>query len=238
MLQRLNRLKNKKGFTLVELIVVIAVIAIITAIMLVNLIGGNTDKQLAAKTNAQTFFNAAQLAMTRAHLTEREIVSYDPADTKFIEYKDGINTTGGKYLFIEAKFAQSGIVGIHIQNYLDTLMSQPDITAGSGTALEKYLATNLDKYLSDSYDGYFYAMVDEDFKVLFTHYCAVRLPVCSGGAAALQNELLIYNSKVKKTNQYLGTCSDEFIIPPDNYHYAFNAPNPGLGSPADKYYAP
>lgn len=52
MIQYLQRLKHKKGFTLVELAVVVGIIAVLTAIIMVNMLGGDTDKILAANSNA------------------------------------------------------------------------------------------------------------------------------------------------------------------------------------------
>ena len=59
MIQYLQRLKHKKGFTLVELAVVVGIIAVLTAIIMVNMIGGDTEKILRANSNAQTFFTAS-----------------------------------------------------------------------------------------------------------------------------------------------------------------------------------
>lgn len=59
MIQYLQRLKHKKGFTLVELAVVVGIIAVLTAIIMVNMLGGDTEKILKANSNAQTFFTAS-----------------------------------------------------------------------------------------------------------------------------------------------------------------------------------
>lgn len=87
MIQYLQRLKHKKGFTLVELAVVVGIIVVLTAIIMVNMIGGDTEKILAANSNAKVFFTASQLTLTRAELTERSIVDYQ-GNTAFIEYKN------------------------------------------------------------------------------------------------------------------------------------------------------
>ena len=59
-------MRNKKGFTFIELIVVMGIIAVLAAIIIPNLIGNDTDKKRSANVNAQTFFTAMQLTMTRA----------------------------------------------------------------------------------------------------------------------------------------------------------------------------
>lgn len=232
MIKYLNRMKSKKGFSLVELVVVIAIIGVLIMVLLVNMIGGNTDKVLSANANAEVFFSACQLTFTRAQLTERSLVDYADSDTKFIEYKNGANTTDGKYLFVEAKFAQNGIVGLHIANRFNDLMSRADTNGTDMTALEQYLSTNINEYLSESYDGYFYALVDNNFKVLFTHYCGIRLPVYGGNLTDFRDSMMVKDGKVTGNEYILGSCSDTYIIPSTGeYVFALPAlsdPNSGL----------
>ena len=131
MIQYLQRMRNKKGFTFIELIVVMGIIAVLAAIIIPNLIGNDTDKKRSANVNSQTFFTAVQLAMTRAQTTERSLVSYATGEFHFIEYEKGVNTIKSQLgesaplMFIEAEFEQRGIKGVHIEETLTRLMALP-----------------------------------------------------------------------------------------------------------------
>ncbi len=226
MIKYLHRMKGKKGFTIVELVVVIGIIAVLMTVMAASLLGGNTEKVLAANANAEVFFPACQLAFTRAQLTERELVTYGSSDLKYIEYKDGANKImDGKYLFLEAKFQQSGIVGLHIDVTLNGLMSKSDTTGSDMTTLESYFAKNIDEYLAESYDGYFYALIDNNFKVLFTHYCDGRLPTYTmgGNLSDYRDDLMISDGKVVGNGLILGSCSDTYTVP-EGGDYVFAVP--------------
>lgn len=224
MIQYLNKLRRKRGFTFVELVVVLAIIGVLIGAMTVSMLSGTTQRIQSANANAEVFFSASQLMFTRAQLTERSLVEYGSSDTKFIEYKNGVNTTNGKYLFLEAKCEQRGIIGVHIDNTLNALMSKPDITGTGMTALESYFAKNIDQYLTDSYEGYFYAAVDENFRVFFTHFCPGRLPTYSGSLSDFRDAMMVSNGKLVGTGHILGSWSDEYISP-ETGEYAFALPD-------------
>lgn len=230
MIQYLQRLKRKKGFTLVELAVVVGIIVVLTAIIMVNMIGGDTEKILSANSNAQSFFTASQITLTRAHLTERELVTFAPGETKYIEYKDGLNTLNGKKLFIEAHFNENGIDWLHVDNYLNKLMARGE--SDTMTTLEKYLSASTAENVAESVDGYFYAMCDENFTVTYAHYCKDRLPQYTTGEelAPFRDKYMFgVGMKLPNMSNVIGVCTDTDpaaaeIQTPVTGDYAFGIP--------------
>ncbi len=64
MLKFINKMKNKKGFTLVELIIVLAVLGIIAAIAVPKFMGVQSQAKVDAdKATAEVIQNAAELAL-------------------------------------------------------------------------------------------------------------------------------------------------------------------------------
>ena len=62
---KLMKLKNKKGFTLIELIVVIAILAILAAILIPSMLGYiNDSKDSVGDANARSVYSAATAAAT------------------------------------------------------------------------------------------------------------------------------------------------------------------------------
>lgn len=234
MIQYLQRMRNKKGFTLIELIVVISIIGVLAAVIIPNMIGGNTDKKRAANTYAQTYFTAIQLTMTRAQTTERQLVNYNAGEAHFIEYEKGANTiksqlgTTEPLLFIEAEFEQRGVKGVHIEENLTKLMAMPDFDGVTQTTLESYIAENVDKYMMDSYEGYFYAVVDSNFRVLCTHFTEQRLPMSTAyGSSSEFRDALMLNSSERVTGNdcILGSCWEGNVFPTTG-DFVFNVPGP------------
>lgn len=80
MTEKMNALRNKKGFTLIEMLVVIAIIAVLVAIV-IPVVGSSTDKASAAT-------NAANLRSLQAEVTTLYL-SESPESGKI----DGANAT-------------------------------------------------------------------------------------------------------------------------------------------------
>ena len=98
-----------------------------------------------------------------------------------------------------------------------------DEPSSTMTVLEQYIAQNLDEYMAESYDGYFYAAVDDNFKVFFTHYCSERLPRYNGSLTDFRDDLMISNGKLVGNERIIGSCSDAYILPATG-EYAFAIP--------------
>lgn len=248
MIQYLNRLKGKKGFTMVELIVVVGIIAVLITVIGVGSLSGSTERELAAQAGAEAFFPACQLTFTRAQLTERSVVTYEADKVPVIYYKDGKNSlmdsessaaapSPATYLFVEAKSTEKGFEWLHVSTYLDTLMSKAE---DSGmTALESYLFKNVKEYMADSYDGYFYAMVDSGFKVLITHFTESRLPMYTAGEATSEfvDDMLVVDGKVKGSHTIIGACADQDVYNmADSTKYVFSIPKASDNVNRVKYY--
>ena len=204
MVKYLSALKRKKGFTVVELVVIIAIIAILVGLLAAAFTDRDSNKIIEADTNAATFMTASQLAFTKAQFTERSLVAYDAADTKYIEYKDGANQIAtGKYLFVELYATERGLQYVHIDYTLTGLTTMA--TTKTMTKLENYLLDRLEVGMAEVYNGYFYAQVDENFRVVCTHFCQNRLPTPDGSD---YREAIKLNGPGKLNNSFIGSCMD------------------------------
>jgi type IV pilus assembly protein PilA len=99
-LKILMKLKNKKGFTLIELIVVIAILGILAAV-LIPTISGYTDKAnaRAVEADARTIITAAAAAYAEDNLTptEAEIAAITGLGVDDFEYTGTDSTISFTY---------------------------------------------------------------------------------------------------------------------------------------------
>lgn len=106
-MKRLENLKNKKGFTLIELIVVIAILGILMLILVPSFLGYADDaKEQVAKANTRTVWTSAKAAESKSEYTTGMSVTLCPkVDSKFcdeIKNKLGTSFTGTYSVILDA----------------------------------------------------------------------------------------------------------------------------------------
>lgn len=99
-MKKLENLKNKKGFTLIELIVVIAILGILMLFLVPSFMGYAEDAKIQVrKANARTAWTAAKAAETKSEYDETIIVDDCALDSnskfcKEVFEKAGLTFTG------------------------------------------------------------------------------------------------------------------------------------------------
>ena len=166
MLSYFNRLKSKKGFTLIELIVVIAIMGVLLAMILPAMTGSNKDE--IGKGLAKDFFYRVQDVMCNVKMSnpdafsdstfnsDHEVVFYADIDAQGVVTDTGIlrNTNNtNAILKLSAPYVQS--------SYDQTFVSAFDKFSQSA---EEYVTRN------DSMTGTLYAVVAKDDRQVGTNF--------------------------------------------------------------------
>lgn len=195
MLNKLRKLKEKKGFTLVELIVVIAIIAILTAV-LVPLIG-NWTQQAAYTTlqdGAQTISNSINNALSKVTMggAPASIVQISATKTSNVltvsvdgtayasltgtkkDVADEVSTILSATLPNDSAFLASisggAVDGVIYRNDSNTAIAEGAVTEVTNFD-EAYEYTATDKYavgVSGKFKGKITVTIDSDQKVVAT----------------------------------------------------------------------
>lgn len=150
MIAKIQKLREKKGFTLVELIVVIAIVAILTAVV-VPLIAGQTANaaHATAQDGAQTISNTVNYAITNASasgaiITTATIVGKKTGSTLTVtgalaaetEITNSLQNTLPNDSSFVAMVVNGSVAGVQYKPSDDDLTAFVDVTGGDG----KYLA--------------------------------------------------------------------------------------------------
>lgn len=229
MLRYLHRLREKRGFTIVELIVVIAIIAVLAA-MVFPLFSNDDAKRDSAEIYAADFYASLQYCMTRYQKTEYHIntdmakaaadfaadpskipyVMYDPTKGQNVFYMPGGDTSYN--IYIEVSY-DKGINFVNVAHSLQELVNENP--SSSDIAFEQLLENDLEGIMNEAGAGFYYAVVKYDstnfgnFKVLTAHYCQDALPDC-GSAATYKNDNLMFVDEAQlQCGIICGTCSSD-----------------------------
>ncbi len=197
MIEYLQKLKAKKGFTMMELIVVIAIIGVLIA-MVIPAFNNDDAKRRAADTYASDFYASLQYCLTRYQKTDYHITpdlakaledyTNDPVGKPkpYIQYDKNLGqnvltmpTGETEYnLYVEVCYDR-GIRYVKFADSFEALLT--DISTTSDLAAEKQLQADLEGIINEADEGYYYAVVNFDstynnFKVLSAHYIDTELP--------------------------------------------------------------
>lgn len=218
MIKKLQNLKNKKGFTLVELIIVIAIIAVLLAFTL-PAFNSDDAKRRTVNTYASDFYASLQYSFTRYQKTESDLSPALATEQDYIKYdaKMGQNiiVTQVKdkqaYIYIEARY-DKGLQYVHVSDTLQNLLAKT--TTVSETNFEQLLQKDLQDIINGATTGYYYAVVTmddtySDIKVLTAHYTDERLPAVADGGVYKTDNLIFVDTSEIACGSYCGTCSSE-----------------------------
>jgi prepilin-type N-terminal cleavage/methylation domain len=175
MISKINRLRAKKGFTMIEMIVVVAIIGILTTIVVASM--SYDRKPTMGKGLAKDLYYVAQDAASSVEVANpKAFDGYSPARAGFYAKVDvGGNVTEIRSMSIGA-FDGSKRPDISYSTPLDP--DSPKAVKHDGTAdddhnaFENKLASAISDYLStkDSMEGGYYVMFDSNYRVMVAYW--------------------------------------------------------------------
>lgn len=231
MIRYLQRLKAKKGFTVVELIVVIAIIAVLTAVILSNA-GTESERIQAANTAARDFYSTVQYSFTKymKYESDLSLAIKDENENTFTNDSDKIimyyNSLNGNYPTNKLTFIKMYVDSNQIQ-YVQTFKSLGDMLRETSTSckikFDELLMSDFDTVMESNVDGYYYALISfggwaaskanvksAPVKVHSAYYSANPLPELVGDATTYLVNNLKFEDYCRLSNGYIcGVCTSE-----------------------------
>lgn len=172
MIQRIQKAKSKKGFTMIELVVVIAIIGVLAAIILPNL-NNRRERINDARSAARDFYNSAQAVFTKYAMYEAPLN---------IGYKTDADLAKSQHIWF-----YSGVGGNYPRNADDPTVSPPDADAKpesvklyieavalNGEITHTYMACDQEKFFKKA------TGVDTDFGKIFAGDIETRTELHDG----------------------------------------------------------
>jgi len=163
----IRKLKNRKGFTMVELIIVIAIIGVLLVMILPNLLSSNKDTE--GKSFAKEFFYKTQDFVSRQKLAE------DPDNLTFSCFP--ASSFPNIILYVRADrsgdIQDTGIILYQTSGNYSTGNERTRTTINTDTTytlqFKNFMAKfegDVDNYIaSTGYDCTYYAVIDREFRV-------------------------------------------------------------------------
>ena len=161
----LQRLKTKKGFTMIELVVVIAIIGVLTAVIVYNA-GTEREKKQSANIAARDFYSTVQYSFTKymkyeADLSleiakENETIWPEDLIIKYVRELNGnypVNKATVIRMFIEKNQIQ------YVQAFKSVESMLADTSTSCKTKFDELLMNDFDTLMASNVDGYYYALV-------------------------------------------------------------------------------
>ncbi|MDE7233886.1 MAG: prepilin-type N-terminal cleavage/methylation domain-containing protein [Ruminiclostridium sp.] len=157
-MKKIQQLKAKKGFTLVEMIIVLAIIGVLIALIVPAMM--SSDIPSAGKSYAKDFYYAVQTCASRKHLSGEGTLSGDhivaTAGDSIILYAEVGADEKGRVTNATCGIAEPGGAQTALTGITD---------ANQKAFVESFMRIVNERVAATSYSGTFYAVIDDRYRV-------------------------------------------------------------------------